>query len=42
MPTCPLRTELWLHALIRYEPDTWLINVAARLLEVDLKGRARA
>lgn len=42
MLTCPYRTELWLHALMRYEPDTWLINIAARSMEVNWKGRARA
>jgi len=42
MPTCPYRTELFFHALARIPPDLRLINLAARLLEVDWKGRARA
>lgn len=37
-----LRAFLWLHALARADVDRHAINLAARLLEVDWEGRARA
>ncbi len=39
MPTCPIRWDLFLCALAKLPPN---VNLAARLLEVDWKRRARA